>query len=249
MAYDVLYINGCSYQYSSAPGRKTDTVGELLARKLGIPKVVSNARMGSCNSRIVRTSIRDTIDLSKEHKNILALVGFSYPWRKELWVAKWEDADERYDNTDGLYESQGLLYKEWVDYAINVKHRGTPLEGKLKEEVAQKFGDSDSTELLQQGIMLYHTLRATGVTPIIFSSVLQPRANYKVPHIATFYREMKECEPYVIDLLHFNMLDYLLHKGHKPHDWEEHGHSGHPDLEGHKAFAEFLYDEYKGNLW
>ena len=249
MSYKLLYVNGDSYMYGSKPGdQRSKTAADFLLEMTDISKVVANSRRGSCNSRIVRTTARDILNLKEQFPNyeIIALIGMTFPFRKELWTQQWEDPKLVYDNTDGLYESQQEYFTNWAEYVIN--DRG--LARKEKQLFKASFVKHNATlDYLNDVTLLYNFLRNSQVTPIIFSAPIIEYGDTSLDYTKTFERAVESYDPYVIDLFKFSMLDYLLDKGHKPYDYDEHGKYGHPDEEGHREFALYLYERYKGSLW
>jgi len=74
-----LVVNGCSYMQGYTRGNgHTD-----LAQKLNIPTAVSLAKAGSCNSRIIRTCLKDSY-ITQEPT--LYIVGLSFLSRSEIPV-------------------------------------------------------------------------------------------------------------------------------------------------------------------
>lgn len=83
MKYDCIYLNGCSYTYGSELNDISLSYGNNLGRHYNLP-VINNAKPGSSNHRILRTSFQDIDRLLEEGKNPLVLIGWSEPLRFEL---------------------------------------------------------------------------------------------------------------------------------------------------------------------
>lgn len=74
-----LVVNGCSYMYTYAIGQ-----GHIdLAHQLNIPTAVNLAKPGSCNSRIIRTCLKDSYNTQE---STLYVVGLSFLSRSEIPV-------------------------------------------------------------------------------------------------------------------------------------------------------------------
>lgn len=81
-----LAINGCSYmQYFSDGGGHID-----LANRLGIARADNIARNGSCNDRIVRTTLKDSFS----NEPTLYVMGISFLTRFELPILSGRDEFE-----------------------------------------------------------------------------------------------------------------------------------------------------------
>lgn len=76
-----LVVNGCSYMHYYAQGNGHSD----LARQLDIPHSESLAMNGSCNSRIIRTTLRDCYNTSEP---TLYVIGLTFFHRYELSIRK-----------------------------------------------------------------------------------------------------------------------------------------------------------------
>ncbi len=77
----ILYSNGCSYTANFDLLRQ-DRYPIILAERLGW-EVQDRAEPGSCNARIIRTTIEDCIKLKDDHTDIVALVQLTHLYRTE----------------------------------------------------------------------------------------------------------------------------------------------------------------------
>ena len=84
-----LVVNGCSYMnhYAQGNGHKD------LADQLGIAESMSLALPGSCNSRIIRTTLKDSYTTQQA---TLYVVGLSFVHRNELPVGRGNDFEGRW---------------------------------------------------------------------------------------------------------------------------------------------------------
>ena len=84
-----LVVNGCSYMdhYALGGGHKD------LANQLGIAESASLALPGSCNSRIVRTTLKDSY---MAEQPTLYVIGLSFIHRNELPVGQGHDFEGRW---------------------------------------------------------------------------------------------------------------------------------------------------------
>ena len=83
----ILYTNGCSYTANFDLARR-DRYPIILAEQLGW-QCVDKAEPGSCNRRIVRTTIEDCVKLrSQSNEKIVALIQLSHLNRTEYPTVK-----------------------------------------------------------------------------------------------------------------------------------------------------------------
>jgi len=84
MAVDCVYTNGCSLTYGSElEDRENDCYPSKVAKHFNLP-VINNAKPGSSNQRILRTTIQDVEDLLEQGKTPLVLVSWTISSRFEL---------------------------------------------------------------------------------------------------------------------------------------------------------------------
>ena len=79
----IVYANGCSFGLPVGP--EAICYSELIAQRLNA-QLISKHTAGSGNRRLIRSSLRDLIELKKKsNEKILALIGLSFFFRTELW--------------------------------------------------------------------------------------------------------------------------------------------------------------------
>ena len=170
---------------------------------------------GSCNSRIIRTTIRDCCELIKRNEPIVALIQLTFLDRYEYAGEPTADNQWKYENGD-LFESVtpaqlhtegSQLVKDWA--------RSTLLLHNDQAAYLQLF-----TSL----IGLIGFFRQHGIQYCIFNGPAQN--NMFEP--TELYDYLKQ-DPGVLDLLTFNMLDLT-------------GRQAHPDPAGMIKIADFFCD-------
>ena len=77
----ILYANSDSYGILST-GK---VYAEFIAEAISADRLINSGLSGSCNQRIIRTTIRDCLTLKKENKDIFALISIAQPNRFEYW--------------------------------------------------------------------------------------------------------------------------------------------------------------------
>jgi hypothetical protein len=150
-----LLVNGCSYMQCYAAGN-----GHVdLAKQLNINSAISLALPGSCNSRIIRTTLKDSYQTSEK---TLYIVGLTFLGRTELPIAYEED----------LFEGKWLSIQNNFNPALHYNDCWTVddstnfIKLKLKAEL---YGIDDYLEqLMYQLLSMRNDLIGRGHSVIIF---------------------------------------------------------------------------------
>ena len=133
-----LITNGCSYMRYHADGN-----GEHdLASQLGIPNVESLAMHGSCNSRIIRSTLRDCYTTTQP---TLYVIGVTFFHRYELTIRKGNpEPDGKWVSFNGVFGSsmfhdyeENITKKELTTYEtlhtkfLEIQDAGMDLQWRL----------------------------------------------------------------------------------------------------------------------
>lgn len=240
-----LYINGCSFSHQS-DGKN---YGEFISEKLQLP-VINRGMSRSCNSRIIRTSLRDLIKLKSKNKDVIALISLSFLVRTEVWD---KIRSNSYDINDGDFASyQFFLGQNWFEKFKT----GSEVNGS-EPSYLKKYGtewiklydpESEITNLLCNLIMFTSWCDQHNIDYLIYCGG-DPLDNIDItaPFIAPFYNVIVK-NPNIIDLFNFSFRNFSDQRGHVPYDFEEYGKYGHPGESAHKDFAEWLIDNYLLNF-
>ena len=104
-----LIVNGCSYTYAYSNGDLSD-----LSHRLGINFAETLALPGSCNSRIIRTTLRDSYQTSMP---TLYIIGITYLSRHELPLLPGRP------ETDGKWQSINNNFEKRFDLDSHFTHK------------------------------------------------------------------------------------------------------------------------------
>ena len=156
-----LVVNGCSYMLAYSDGR-----GDYdLSKKLNIAKHYSLAMNGSCNSRIIRTTLKDSYQTQEK---TLYIVGLTFLKRVELPINLIDDPIE------GRWLSISTEANPTYKYVYNWTgdHTRKFLELKLKADILSK---KDHLETLQyQVLSMIADLRSRGHSVVVFKNPGDP---------------------------------------------------------------------------
>lgn len=139
-----LVVNGCSYMDVYALGN-----GHIdLASRFSVPVAESIAQSGSSNSRILRTTLKDSYSTSGP---TLYVLGMTFISRNEVPILKYPSWDDPATSFEGRWTNpQNQLFRsQWEDFWTE-KDTATFVELKLKEELVSLL---DRTEDLMYRLL------------------------------------------------------------------------------------------------
>lgn len=207
----ILYSNGCSYT-ANFNLLRDQRYPLILSKRLGWD-CVDRAEPGSCNSRIIRTTINDCINLKKKSQDIVALVQLSHLSRFE------------YPTNDNPIKDPF--------YSVKV---GDPTNTSLPNEI-QKYLDSywkiydDYQILVNLVISLIGLTNFLSAQQIKYFLYLGPCENQiwekNIGNEELFL--FLQSQAGVIDLTKFNMLGLT-------------GKQTHPDEQGMQVIADYFFN-------
>lgn len=236
----MIYVNGDSYPYVSDGKRYSEFLGEYFACP-----VTNNSLPGSCNSRIFRTSLRDLLDLRQKHKNLRAVISLTFPMRTEVWDQ--DILDNRFTNDGEFTSFQIHTSKTWFfDKTQSLDHKYNDY---CKQVVNFYNVEAETVKILQNIILLSNWCETNNIDYVILSGALQETIDFDAPFVYSFYHAVKQNKQ-VIDIFTKSFTQWCIEKGFQPineHSQEIHGSTyniGHHGEQAHKAFANYLIDNY-----
>jgi hypothetical protein len=256
----IVYSNSCSYDSADTlktHGGTTDvnsnrkTYSELVAASLCADHTWGG-KNGSCNRRIIRTTLRDLIKIKQYNEPVLALIGLSFISRTELWQPSIVAGE-----SDGHFHSINIQHKKfhWKDGLIKTKIENIhehveniAIKEYYKNWLAHFQPEASVTDLLADIIMLTGWAKQHNIPYIIFANANKlpsgPDVGYESPFINSLITEVDH-DPNIINLREFSFTSYAHDCGFKPFDYDLYGPHGHPDENGHAIFAKKLLAHIK----
>ena len=243
----IVYVNGDSYADMSDGLRYSDYLGNMLgcqSQNAAIP--------GSANSRIIRSSLRDLMQLQKTQSDIVAVVALTYTIRCELWDPTHTKEKWRKNNDGDFASCQFAHSRNWFFSKNNTDE--------LPDEYVkyQSFGkewltwydvEAELTNLLSQILMFTAWCRQNNIKYVILSSIPQEKVDFDAPFIDGFYRAVM-ADPMIVDIFDNSFTEWCGNHGHKGFDELTHVVNGKEVLTGHqrevahRAYAEYLINNY-----
>ena len=236
--HPLIYCNGDSYSdenYHSSLAGKTyaHVVGEHLA---GF--VINNAISGSCNRRIIRSSVHDLIQQRQQNpeQRIIALIGLSFELRSEVWIENTvpESAQESNFQTHTFADKEG-----WRDLLLNGKNmldKGNKFLDNYNQGRAYYYSPyAERANLLCDCVMFQSLMNSLGIKFLVFQS---PRAEQLAnEYLVDFFKSQLDNNCF-IDFESFGFVDWCHKQGFVPLDFLDRPNIGHPTAQAHRAFAE-----------
>jgi hypothetical protein len=197
----ILYSNGCSFtdwRYIPREHRYPVIIGERMnwsVHDRGLP--------GSCNSRIIRTTIRDCCSLLDKGEPIVALIQLSFLNRYEYAGTPTSDNRWKYENGDKfesltpgkLYDGESELVQTWFRANLLLHND----EAAYMQLFASIIG--------LVGFFRQHNIRYYVYMGPAQNNIFEP---------TDLYQYLKQ-DPGVLDLRTFNMLALTGSQSHPDH--------------------------------
>ena len=178
--FPLIYCNGDSYSDENYHATyKNNVYPDFVARSChGF--VLNKAISGSCNRRIIRTTVHDMIhqrQINPEQK-IIALVGLSFELRSEVWADN--IIERKYPEESNFVKHSFTRQIDWRENLLSHIDIDTPVTGnKFDQEFFKKYSDgrayffspyAERINLYCDLIMLRTLLESINVDFLIFQS-------------------------------------------------------------------------------
>lgn len=117
-----IYVNGCSYSDENfhKPLMVGQTYGHFYADIVN-GYCMNRARAGSCNRRIIRTTVHDLLEQKQlnPQQPVTALIQLTYEIRDELWF---DDLDNTLDACESNFRTHQFSHMlDWKQRLLNNK--------------------------------------------------------------------------------------------------------------------------------
>jgi len=228
----ILYCNSDSYGVlSTTKNRYSEYLGELLKTDT----VINNGRPGTCNSRIIRTTVRDILDIRKNNNDsILAVICLGSMIRNEWW------------NPDKILP-EGFNDGHFESFQIHGAglNRQMPFYRYAQEWYRHYDDEAEQTNLFKELVMLTSFFKQQNVDYLMFAgnNLTYKPMDYQDVFIKSFADYVRS-DLNILDLNNFSFTNYCLGQQHVPFDQDQWGINGHHGEAAHKDFAKFLFDYY-----
>jgi len=225
----IVYANSDSYGVCSTGKTYVDFIGNAL----GADKIINAGLGGSCNQRIFRTSVRDLLELKKQNRDVLVLIGLGNPARSELWTV-------RPQGNDGHFKS----------FQPNSTELFTTTEQNYVKNWYMLADDEAMTTNLYFMLTMFTTfLESNGFRYLIWAGpMIYKPVDFAAPFIESFSNIVHN-NSNILDLYNFSFSKYCsIIKKHVPYDESQFGMHGHHAELAHKDFADYIVKTYLNEI-
>jgi hypothetical protein len=244
MTHPLIYCNGDSYsnpKYHPSLTNKTydNVVGEYLQGY-----VMNRAINGSCNRRIIRTTVHDMLQqrqLNPQQKTI-ALIGLTFEIRSELWINDRQPQRSEESNFTTHIFSKQLNWRENLLQGLSLGSENPYL---LEKKFYKKYTEgrayfynpyAERINLLCDLIMLRSLLDQLNIDFLVFNCVVPEKLDSD--YLLDFFKEQLQDDLRFIDFNNFGFCNWNNQQGFIPLDFLDRPAIGHYQADAHRAFAE-----------
>ena len=223
----ILYANSDSYGVLSTGKTYSDFIGESIKAS----RIINNGLPGSCNRRIIRTTLRDLLKFKKDYSNLLVLIGLAHSNRFEYW-------GEVAIGNDGHFTS------------IQPESNLPNIAKRLGQGWVDTYDDeAANTNLFLDIILLTSFLQRNNIKYLIWQGAQTLKSSdFSAPFITDFYNEVR-ADKNVLDVFNFSFSKYCsIIKGYTPYDSDLYGVNGHHIESAHQDFANYLLENYLNEI-
>jgi hypothetical protein len=242
--FPLIYCNGDSYsdqRYHSS--LKNNVYPNFVAKECN-GFVINSAIRGSCNRRIIRTTLHDMIQQRSLNptQKIIALIGLSFELRAEVWADHITASNPEESNFVTHIFTKQL---NWRENLLNDQSIESPNRFKFEKKFFDEYSRgrayffspyAERINLLTDLIMLKSTLDFLKIDFLIFQS---PKAEkLEKDYLLDFFKAQISSDTRFFDFENFAFCDWCLEQKFVPLDFLDRPNIGHYGSEAHKAFAE-----------
>ena len=244
MDFPLIYCNGDSY---SNENYHESLVGKTYAHVVGAHCngfTINNAISGSCNRRIIRTTVHDMIQQRKLNPTqpIIVLLGLSFELRSELWIDEIQSnlRSEESNLRTHVFSKQ----VSWRDNLLNNADIETDNPYELNEKFFKKYSEGrafffspyqERINLLTDLIMLRALFEKLNVNFLIFQSPKEEKL--ESDYLLDFFKNEIATDNRIMDLETFGFTDWCHKQNFTPLDMLDSLGIAHYGPDAHEAFA------------
>lgn len=235
----MIYVNGDSFSFVSDGKTFCDFLGEITQSRC------HNASLpGSCNSRIIRTTVRDLLQI--QDPDIYVVINLSFILRTEVWDIS-VAGNNRFANDGEFVSIQPANSRTWFferSSATNDKYSDYS-----RAWLRYYNPEPEMTNLLKELVLLTSWFKGRNIKYVIVSSALQEPVDLDGEFIRDFWTVIRN-DTNIINFFEMSFTQWCLQQGHVPitkHQQEIYGrvyNIGHHGEAAHRDFANFLFDNY-----
>ena len=246
--FPLIYCNGDSYSDENYhPSLEGKTYAHVLGKHFN-GFVINNAIRGSCNRRIIRSSVYDLIQQREQNpdQKIFAIVSLSFELRGEIWNDKKTTADPKESNFQPHVFSKDL---NWRESLLNL----LPINNNKPDSFLDKYSQgrayyyspyAERINLMCDLIMFQALMNSLNIEFLVFQGPLAEKLEQE--HLLDFFKERLDSNRF-IDFETFSFCSWCFEQNFIPLDFKDRPAIGHYGADAHRAFAEEILIPYFEN--
>ena len=245
MDFPLIYCNGDSYSdekyHSSLHG---NTYVNFVANNLN-GFAINSAISGSCNRRIIRTTLHDVIQQRKLNpdQKIIVLIGLSFELRSEIWVDDIKDNRSPAESNFRTHAfSSQLNWRENLLANISINSFN---QYNQAEKFFKKFSDgrafffspyAERINLLTDLVMLRSVFESLDINFLIFQSPIAEIL--ESDYLLDFFKEQIADDERFFNFEKFGFVDWCYQQKFTSIDKVNNPGTNHYGPDAHQAFAD-----------
>lgn len=238
MNFPLIYCNGDSYSNENYhPSLVGQAYANVVAKNLN-GFVINKSINGSCNRRIIRTTLYDVLEQRRINpvQPIVALVGLTFDARSEIWVENKLNSLSEESNFESHTFSKSLSWRENLLNGIKINNY-TGFLKKYSEGRAFFYSPyAERINLLADVIMLTTVFEKYNIKYVIFYAVKAEKL--ETEHLVDSFKLEIQHNKNIIDFEEFGFTNWSCEQGFIPLDKLKTPEVGHYGADAHKHFAQ-----------
>jgi hypothetical protein len=233
--YPLIYCNGDSYSNENYHSSLLGAVHANIVVEHMSGYVINRAISGSCNRRIIRSSIHDLIHQRKLNPNqrIIALINLTFELRAELWI---DDITPRTEAESNFQTHLFARGNDWRERLLTSSAKEKSFFDKYTQGRAYYYSPyAERINLLCDCVMFQALMRELNVEFLMFQG---PKAEkLESEYLVDFFKTQLSPSNF-FDFENFGFVNWCHEQNFVPLDFLDQPEIGHPTAKAHRAFAE-----------
>jgi hypothetical protein len=241
--FPLIYCNGDSYSDQNyRPVLHDQTYAHHVGNALGA-FVINNAISGSCNRRIIRSSCHDLLQQRQLNptQQIIALIGFSFEIRDEIWIDDLEQDREPQESHFRTHQFSGELH--WKKHLLDDRLIMMENQYAIEKKFLRKWSEgrayfyssyAERINFLLDVLMFRTLLEKHNIRYLMFQAPMAEKLENE--YLLDFFKNQIQ-DNRIFDFENFSFCDWCCEHNYDPLDTEEPKSIGHYGPDAHKAFA------------
>jgi hypothetical protein len=247
MNFPLIYANGDSYVDPAYHPSLIDASWPNFVAQFCNGFVINQGKKGSCNRRIIRTTVHDIIHQRKLNptQKIIALIGLSFEMRSEIWIDN--PIDQRLEQESNFRTHSFSSQLNWRENLLSGKDIDTRNHQKQNKKFLDKFSQgraffyspyAERINLLTDLVMLRSLLESLKVDFLIFQHPIAEPLEHD--YLLDFLKNEINSDLRFFDFEKFGFVPWCYNQGFTPLDSKDRTPIAHYGPDAHQAFAEYV---------